>query len=241
MGLVLHKGGEVVSRADLDRAPLPPATATHVPVPHSLVVQTVEHHLSQGQVPITDANYALSHTGQRLFGVITLGGGTDYATVIGVRNSHDKSFPVGLCLGSRVFVCDNLAFSSEINISTKHSLRVLDRLPRLICDGVAKLVDRRGAQDRRITAYKEAPVDGSRHLHDLVMRAYRANAIPAMAITKVVAEYEAPRHEEFRDRTLWSFFNAVTEVLKDYGDLTRRTQSLHGVIDAEVGQSVLAV
>ena len=219
----------------------PAATHTWTPVAHGDVVRMVEDSLAGSGLEISDSQFALARDGARMFGTITLAGGTDYATVIGVRNSHDKSFPVSFCLGSRVFVCDNLAFSAEVVVKTKHSRLVLDRLPRLVNEGVAQLIEKRGHQAKRIEAYKEAEIRGLPHLHDLVMRSYRAKAIPARAIAEVVQEYEAPSHPEFQEPTLWSYFNSVTEVLKKYGDLPQRTQRLHGVVDAEVGSKLLAV
>ncbi len=241
MSLVVHAGGHHVGREDLDAHPLPLATLTHQPVPHSRVVDLVEQTILQSGLPITDSAFALAANGNRMFGVLTLAGGTDYATVIGIRNSHDKSFPVSFCLGSRVFVCDNLAFSAEVVVRTKHSRLVLDRLPRLVNEGVAQLIDKRGKQEERIEAYKTTEIRGLPHLHDLVLRTYRAGAMPAAAIAPVLREYDSPRHEEFKEPTLWSYFNAVTEILKDYGDLTGRTQRLHGVVDGECGAKLLAV
>jgi len=241
MSMALHCGGELVTRDQIDSAPIPESTHTWTPVPHGDVIRMVEDSIQGGGLKITDSQFALARGGQRMFGTVTLAGGTDYATVIGVRNSHDKSFPVSFCLGSRVFVCDNLAFSSEVVVKTKHSRLVLDRLPRLVNEGVARLVEKRGQQAKRIEAYKEAEVQGLPHLHDLVLRSYRANAIPARAISEVLDEYESPRHPEFQEPTLWSYFNAVTEVLKKYGDLQHRTMRLHGVVDAEVGSKLLAV
>jgi len=240
-GLIVHAGGTVVGRNDIDAVPVPGGTHTWTPVAHGDVVRMVERSLTSSGMEITDASFALAAGGARMFGVITLGGGTDYATVVGVRNSHDKSFPVSFCLGSRVFVCDNLAFSAEVVVKTKHSRLVLDRLPRLVNEGVAKLIDQRGNQHKRIEAYKTIEVKGLPHLHDLTLRAYRAGAIPARAIADVLNEYDSPRHPEFQEPTLWSFFNSVTEVLKEYGDLPRRTQRLHGVADAECGSVLLAV
>lgn len=241
MSLVVHCGGSHVGRDSLDSYPLPPATLTHQPVPHGKVVDMVEQTILQSGLPITDSTFALANNGNRMFGVLTLGGGTDYATVIGIRNSHDKSFPVSFCLGSRVFVCDNLAFSAEVVVKTKHSRLVLDRLPRLVNEGVSKLIEQRGRQDQRIEAYKGTEVRGLPHLHDLVLRTYRSGAIPAKGIAEVLREYDEPQHEEFRQPTLWSYFNCVTEVLKGYSDLTSRTQRLHGVVDSEVGSKLLAV
>lgn len=238
--LCLHAGGQLAGIDEIKALAVPDATATWQPVPHHLVIDEVTRSVESSGLAVSERSFAIAKGGDRMFGILTLGGGTDYATTIGIRNSHDKSFPVGLALGSRVFVCDNLAFSSEVTISTKHTRYVLDRLPRLIGEGVARLVQRRVHQERRLELYRQTEVRGLAHLHDLVLRSYRAKAIPARAIAEVLEEYEQPRHPEFKEPTLWSYFNSVTEVLKSYGDLQPRTQRLHGVIDAECPQ-LLAV
>jgi len=231
--LCLHAGGKLAGLDEIRGLPMPAPTDTWTPVPHDLVIEQVTRTVESSGLAVSERSFAIAKDGMRMFGILTLAGGTDHATTIGIRNSHDKTFPVGLALGSRVFVCDNLAFSSEVTISTKHTRYVLDRLPRLIGEGVARLVERRVHQERRLEVYKETPVQGLAHLHDLVLRCYRAKAIPARAIAEVLQEYEEPKHPEFREPTLWAYFNAVTEVLKTYGELQPRTQRLHGVIDAD--------
>lgn len=245
--LCLHAGAALVDREQVDAVVTPqPVKGAHkwwVPVPHANVIDAVENSLSYSGLSVADRAFALTKDGARLFGLLTLqhDDGGDYAVTIGLRNSHDKSFPLGFALGSRVFCCDNLAFSSEVVVKSKHTRFINDRLPRLVSEGVAGLVAHRGAQDRRIQCYKEAEVDSQARLHDIVLRAYKAKAIPSRAITEVVDEFEEPRHAEFQDKTLWSLFNAFTEVLKNYGDLQPRTQRLHGLFDAEVGTKLLAV
>ena len=49
---------------------------------------------------------------------------TTSAFVVGVRNSHDKSFPAGLVIGASIFVCDNLSFSGEVKLARKHTVHV---------------------------------------------------------------------------------------------------------------------
>lgn len=248
--LVLHCGAETVEREVVDAiaTPAPVASQTgrlYVPVPHGLVIDSVKQAVCSTGLAIADEHYALSRGGSRVFGLLTLAEpdarGDDYALTVGLRNSHDKSFPVGLCLGSRVFVCDNLSFSGEVDVKRKHTRYIREALPGLINQCVAKLVSHRGQIDQRIEAYKDTAVENPRHLHDLVLRAFKARAIPAKAIPAVVKEFEEPRHPEFRDWSLWSCFNAFTEVLKSHGDLVARTERLHGVFDAECGPKLLAV
>jgi hypothetical protein len=46
----------------------------------------------------------------------------DYCWVLGLRNSHDKTFPAGIVAGASVFVCDNLSFLGEVNFSRQHTV-----------------------------------------------------------------------------------------------------------------------
>lgn len=243
--LLLHSESRTVSREDLFGMPVGvEQTSTFTPVPHSKFVESVEESIEKAGFAIRESEYALWRRGERFFGVITLDStedGRDYSTTIGLRNANDKSAAAAIALGCRVTVCDNLAFLSEVVIKTRHTSKILERLNGLVATGVGRLIEHRALQDKRIDVYKTTPVENHRHLHDLVIRAYRAGAIPSTAIAKVVEEFENPRHDEFRSWTLWSLMNATTETLKNYSDIQKRTQRLHGVFDTEVGGKVLAV
>lgn len=239
--LTIHKGSESISRGDLRGVATPTPTDTWIPVPHDTLVGLVEDAISQCGLTITDGDFAIWRGGLRFFGVLTLGGDKhDYAATVGLRNSHDREFPAAMALGSRVFCCDNLAFSSEVVIKTRHTMKIMDRLPQIVATGVTRLIEFRKEQDKRIDFYKKTQVSDSKHLHDLVLRLYRAKAIPSIAISKVIEEYESPSHEEFSEHTLWSLMNATTEVLKSFGDIQPRTQRLHSVLDSEIASLILS-
>ena len=90
-----------------------------------------------------------------------------FGLVIGLRNSHDKSFPSALALGNRVFVCDNLAFSGEIKLSRKHTKNISRDLPGLVTKAVGRLADLRQFQAKRIEAYKAADLSNDGDFTDL--------------------------------------------------------------------------
>lgn len=52
------------------------------------------------------------------------------------------------------------------------------------------------------------------HAHHLMVKAIRANVLPASRLPKALEAWEDPRHEEFAPRTAWSLFNAFTEIQK---------------------------
>jgi hypothetical protein len=158
------------------------------------------------------------------------------AREVGLRNSHSKRFPAGLVIGSRVFVCDNLAFSGEIQVARKHTTNILRDLQQLTVRAVGFLAERWMDQEKRIDAYRNHFV-GDARAHDLVIKALDARAITVTQIPAILAEYRNPRHAEFEDRTAWSWFNCVTETLKGTNmfALPTRTQALHGLLDHQVG------
>ena len=242
MTLILHCGAKAATREEVDAVVTPNGTDTWTPIAHGEIADAVESSLVGTGLAPKSVDYGLTKDGLRLFGLYTLAGDhPDYALTVGFRNSHDKSFAASVCVGSRVFVCDNLCFSGEVTISSKHTKHLRSRLTRIVSEAVEKLTVRRQLVERRIALYKETEVASQAHLHDLVLRSFRADAIPAQAISKVISEFEAPRHPEFRDWNLWNLQNAFTEVLKSYGEIERRTIRLNGVLDTEIGDKLLAV
>ena len=48
-----------ITRAELANLPTPPATATHIPIPHSAVVETLAEALSHRHIGVVGAEFAL--------------------------------------------------------------------------------------------------------------------------------------------------------------------------------------
>jgi hypothetical protein len=161
--------------------------------------------------------------------------------VIGLRNSHDKSFPAAIALGNAAFVCDNLAFSAEVTIARRHTRFIERDLPRVVHTAVGRLADMRGQQDLRIRSYKETELTDPA-AHDLMIRAVDASVLPVTQVPAVLEEWRAPTHEEFAadGKTVWRFHNAMTHVWKgrNLAALPRRSQALHGLLDAACGLAV---
>jgi hypothetical protein len=79
--------------------------------------------LSFRHIGVVNEEYAVSGDGMKMFGVLDLETQIEGCRFsIGIRNSHDKSFRLGLTVGIRVFVCSNMAFSGEFTpVLAKHS------------------------------------------------------------------------------------------------------------------------
>ena len=236
--LILHCGGAAVQRADLTNVRTPLATRTWSPIPHLRLIEQVERALFAAHLTIVNQAHALSHDGDRYFGLIqveTVQNSGDYALVLGLRNSHDKRFPAGLVAGAQVFVCDNLSFHGEVELSRKHTRFINRDLPILTERAIGQLQEKWHGQERRISRYQGQVID-DRDAHDLMVRAVDVGVCPVTVLPKVVQEWREPTHDVFRQRTVWSLFNGFTEALKgNLPLLSARTQALHGLMDGFVG------
>ena len=241
LNLLLHCGAHRATREEVILARTPERTKTWVPIPHHRLLRQVETTLAEHGMTVVNQAHALWGNGLRHFGLMEVQNGTgngDYGLVIGLRNSHDKSFPAGIALGSGVFVCDNLAFSSEVVLTRKHTRFIERDLPQIVNRAVAQLTEQRGKQDQRIEAYKSTRLR-DKTAHDLIVRSLDAQVLPVTQVPTVLSEWREPSHPEFCEegRTAWRLFNAFTEALKgrNLAALPRRSQALHGLLDVACG------
>ncbi len=236
--LILHCGADAVERDQLTRTPAPPRTLTWRPVPHLEVLQTVEAALGGHGLNISGQAHGLSHEDKRYFGLLEVcatNADASYRWVVGVRNSHDKTFPAGIVAGTQVLVCDNLSFAGEISLARKHTSNILRDLPRLAWEAVSRLRGFWQKQDQRIEAYANTRLRDP-DAHDLMIRAVDSGVCSNAAIPKVLSHWREPQHAEFQPRTLWSLQNAFTEALKGHLHLLPgRSERLHQLLDARAG------
>lgn len=239
-GMLLHCGAELVDRRTVYHIPTPAGTDTWYPLAHAGLIHEVETQLKSAGFDLTAEHHALSHDGARYFGLFEVhtpgGPPRDYGWVVGIRNSHDKTYPAGLVAGSKVFVCDNLAFGGEVRISRKHTKFAQRDLRHLTSRAVGRLGERFLQIDERIARYRDRRITHPQ-AHDLVIKAVDCQALMPSQIPAVLKEWREPSHEAFRPRNAWSLFNAATEVMKGTNPnvVVNRTQALHGLFDGLVG------
>jgi hypothetical protein len=111
-----------------------------------------------------------------------------------------------------VFVCDNLAFTSEIVVSKKHTRFGQERYLEGICQAVSGL-----------SQYQEAAASWIERLqgwqlsedaaNSYLLQAYEADIIGSRLLPQIIKEWRTPRFEEYRPRTGWSLWNCFTDVL----------------------------
>lgn len=218
----------------------PPCTESHTPIPHHTLVTLTRSAIENAGLTVVTEEHALHRDGLRYFGGFALTGagidGTDRQVVLGLRNAHDKSFAAAVCIGNRMLVCDNLCFASDVKLARRHTLNILADLPRVLADAVGRCVSHWNDMSLRIERYQAAEISDALAA-DLLVRLADSKAIPSRDIYNMMQEFRAPRHEEFKGRSLWSLYNGVTEHLKG-GDLSKlpfRTMTTQSILDGVAG------
>jgi len=232
MTLMLHAGASALDYADLRLLETPAPTPTHVPIPHHRLVDMVRHTLGFYGHAVAEEHHGVTPDGMRYFGVLSLTSTYgDYTDTVGLRNSHDKTFPVGISFGSRVFVCDNLAFIADHVVRRRHTPNARRDLPGLVGDLIEPLADQREAQHRAIARYRATELSPGAADH-AILELYRAGVITVTRIAEILARWQDPPCD-WGGPSAWRLFNCVTQALAgriaENPSLTRR---LHEVIDA---------
>jgi len=218
MSLLVHTGGNVVTKEELALVPVPEATESYVPVPHDQLADTL---LTVGQDILKGFSlkrelYAMARNGNQMFGVLVFKNGRDELGLsIGFRNSYDKSMAIGIAIGADVFVCDNLAFTGEITVLRKHTANVWFSLEDIAISTLYR------SQKNFNKIIEDAEMLKAREINDqeafkMIGLLYGHNVLSPRQLPAVKKEWLKPSYEDFNPRNLWSFYNACTEALKTY-------------------------
>src|SRR4051812_32640152 len=102
--LVLHRGARIVQPDELVTVEAPPPTDTWFPLKHGIVLNRVTETLTASGYEIQKQSLALSADNQRFFATLDLQANVMEGVnlSIGIRNSTDKSLPIGFCAGERI-------------------------------------------------------------------------------------------------------------------------------------------
>jgi hypothetical protein len=215
MTLLAHTGTELMTREQLAEILPPEPTATHKPIAHILLVNSILESLSFRHISVVKEEYAVSQDGMKLFGCLdleTLGDGFRFA--LGLRNANDRSMRLGLVVGVRILVCDNMAFSGDFQpVLAKHSKHF--NLNEALAIGMEAMQRNFKPMADQIDNWRKAQIsDGE--AKEVIYRAFIEDELDAPKhLARVVHhEYFEPAHQEFAPRTRYSLQNAFTSSFK---------------------------
>jgi len=232
----------LVSREELANVRTPDATDSFTPIAHSFLVEQTLEALDRNGYSVTEEKHALARFGQRYFGGFQIAGpdinSSERKLVLGLRNSHDRTFAASICVGNRMIVCENLCFSSDIKLARRHTTNILRDIPRVLAEAIGRLLSHWTDMETRISRYQNTEI-GFDQACALAVQLAEAKALPAREVFPVTQEWKSPRHPEFNTPTLWNLYNSVTENLKgsDLTKLPARTMVMQSIFDAMAGHS----
>ena len=215
MGLIMEEG-KFVNRAEVARIDTPCSTDTWHPVSHIDVIEAVTEVVKAHNWEIEGEKFGLAREGQKMFGVMEIARSSspEWHRCIGIRNSHDKSFAVGLSAGIVVCVCTNMAFGGTTVIKRRHTSGIV--LAELIDRAVAALEDDFLTVETVAEDLKDTYLKNDDEARSCIVRAAELGVINSCDILPVFYEFKKPSHEEFQEPTRWSLLNAFTETVKKY-------------------------
>lgn len=238
MSLLIAKNK--VSAEELATVKTPDATDSFQPIGHALLVNQMREAISRAGYSIKEEEHALARMGQRYFGGFSIVGpdinANDRELVVGLRNANDRSFAASVCIGSRMLVCENLCFSSDVKLARKHTTNILRDIPRVLSEAVGRLVSHFTDMTNRIETYKTIELSND-EAAGLIVQLADSAALPAREVYPVMRQFRTPNHPEFAGRTLWSLYNGATECLKggDLSKLPARTMTMQSIFDTRAG------
>ncbi len=246
--LILHCGARHINRERLNKIPAPKPTVSWHPVRYGQLIDEVERSLKAKDLKIISDQYGVTEGNKKMFGLLQIGGmkeQVDYGFVIGVRGSIDKTMAEGIACGASVFVCDNMSFSSEVVMNRKNTRNVMEDLPLMVDEAIAKVSPLWNIQNIKFDTYKECEMS-KEEAWAAMGEAFEKGVFPWVKGERIIKEFSEPRHPEFKGNTVWSFFNAVTEHLKPRDgsmnvglwSLPQRTEELHNVCDSIINRRI---
>ena len=230
---------EMVTMADLSKMKTPPPTATHFPVPHYDIMSEQLDQLDACGYSWKNLEIGVSHETMRCFWILDIENPTvarGWNSVWGGRNSHDMMYSALFLAGLGVWICDNLQFTGEIKVSSKHTKHIGSRLKRMVTRGLFELTQFDAINEERHTAYEAFSLpteeevmyesnDGggdkfisSPFIHDFVVKSMDRGVISPSSIKLVLDQWREPMFADFKPRNAWSLSNAYTEAFKKYSN-----------------------
>ena len=203
-----------VSEQEVRAVPEVKGTSTWNPVHHSLVIDAVEHAVSEAGLGIQDKRFELTTGGGNLFASYRLDQGRDGVNwQIGFRNSIAKRFAVGITAGTYTMVCSNLVFAGDFVEFRKHTKGLdTDELFTMSGRAIETTVHRLESLEAWQLDLKNIPLS-QRHMRILSFEAMRKQAFPASRFHRFL---EAYREEvALNGLTLYTFYHSITRTIRD--------------------------
>lgn len=212
--LMTHRGAVKITRAAFAAIEPPPETPPWKPIKHATLIDTLHEELTARDLKVTREEYAVQRNNALLFGVLDLDWGVtgECTAAMGLRTSNDKSMPLEIAVGKRVFVCDNLAFSGDLIALTRRHTSGLD-LRKELTDGLDRYQHNRRQLTEDIERWKNTPVS-SAQAKECIYDIFAKKIVPVRLFHPVTRTYNQAVVDTPENQHVWSLHNAFTAHIK---------------------------
>jgi len=226
--MIYTSGQQLLTRSDLKQIAVPQRedVGKHwVGVPHAELAESIVTHVEALGFRIAKETWYCNPNQTALYGSVDvdttgtqygLDLGQDALYSVGVRHDNAGKYAISLAVGARVTVCSNGLFSGDFVVKHRH-FGSLD-LQSAVQDGMEQWLnqtDEVGRFARLMQGVHLDDKDASYLVANASMEGTKYGCFPWEKAQKVMKAWMNPPHEEFADRTMWSCYNAFTEVAKE--------------------------
>jgi hypothetical protein len=222
MSLILHRGAKAVTLDELAGLPFPkPMGSRHKIRPFYEDVELLHNLLKYFGNRVEEQRYGVlfkEDMPSRFFGFMTVMGdglssNDDFSVQVGVRGSYDQSVARKIGIGSRVFVCDNLAMSAEFTFAARQTTnsdeRIINGLFTIVKDELPRFAHR---QLQKFEMMRRTPVHHQNAAFSLTSMMLQD------IITPTQMKEAAKEWWNGNELNQWTLYNAITSALKSAGE-----------------------
>jgi hypothetical protein len=230
--LMAHCGAKVVTFSDLQALPDPEKMGSrHLPVRHDQFVTALQEVLADRGCIVAREQYAIQTDGAKLFGLLDFTRkDEEKGMALGFRHGNDKSMPMKIVAGSRVFVCDNMALSGEeVVLKRKHTTGFDIKME--LTNAAGRFIDSYTRFDKQLADFKLAGLTDNQAKR-IIYDAFITGEVLPMRHMSAVDQWYFHSPEDATDtapRSAWGLHNAFTRTIKEVGGLNNQAKGATAV------------
>lgn len=198
--------------------PQPEQTRTYSPVAHGTFINSIESKLAEKGYNIIDERYMTANGGKIMTGYMTLGNSEFEGVFPSIQfvNSYNKTRKASVRASGVVLVCKNgmMGATEHGFFQKKHTGNIMtelnEQIDKIVTIGIEKEFERISTNVREMKEIKLS----ERVIHELVGDMFLKEAL--IGATQLgILKKEISYSKDFKDGSLWSFYNNVTEAFKE--------------------------
>jgi hypothetical protein len=202
----------------------------HVPVPHDYAIEFFKNCLSEHNIKIVRERAVLSPDTMKLMFIADVrpeGKVEDgFIFSVGFINNNDRTKAFTGIAGTTVYVNNAQWYVSDNSYKTRHTTTVREMLADRSAHIIEWFNEYYQLQSGKIEQMKKTKISDSQ-VGELILAYIRDKyVLSATNIKRIVDMWDKPKHEEFKEKNLWSLQNACAEVFKGIKSPMFRLQAM---------------